>query len=365
MANNTQNYNLVKPLVTENYDIGVQNGNMDIIDAELAKRIGKTTAAMTLYVRTDGNDANDGSANNSANAIKTIQSAIDRLPKYLTANVNIEVEAGTYAENVIIQGFVGHGGVYLNGDTIISTSRTVNKIQARDCERVYIRGFNLVSTIDHLALAYNVRYCAFSYMNIVQPNTTVDGILTVVGHTAITNCTISNTAKGIAAWSGGRVFSGDNNGTGNVVGIFTQQGGQISKIGTQPAGTTQEQVVTGGLVYGEELTVTITSGFAAGWSGKIVIKKSFDNLVFVDIQLSKSTDILSTETIYTLPTGTIPTDQINQLTNFLNSSYASLASSFGLITIGTNGIIEISAVTGTTLTNARRVHCVSFMYYSA
>lgn len=35
MANNTPNYNLVKPLGTEMYDIGVPNGNMDIIDAQM------------------------------------------------------------------------------------------------------------------------------------------------------------------------------------------------------------------------------------------------------------------------------------------------------------------------------------------
>jgi len=35
MANNTTNYNLVKPLQTESYNIDVQNGNMDIIDGTL------------------------------------------------------------------------------------------------------------------------------------------------------------------------------------------------------------------------------------------------------------------------------------------------------------------------------------------
>lgn len=35
MADKTTNYELVKPLINENYDIGVQNGNMDIIDAAL------------------------------------------------------------------------------------------------------------------------------------------------------------------------------------------------------------------------------------------------------------------------------------------------------------------------------------------
>lgn len=39
MANKTTNYGLIKPLGTESYDINVQNNNMDIIDAELKKRV--------------------------------------------------------------------------------------------------------------------------------------------------------------------------------------------------------------------------------------------------------------------------------------------------------------------------------------
>ena len=37
MADNTTNYNLTKPSAEEFYDVGVQNGNMDIIDDELKK----------------------------------------------------------------------------------------------------------------------------------------------------------------------------------------------------------------------------------------------------------------------------------------------------------------------------------------
>lgn len=37
MPNQTPNYNLVKPLQTENYDVDVFNGNADIIDSEFKK----------------------------------------------------------------------------------------------------------------------------------------------------------------------------------------------------------------------------------------------------------------------------------------------------------------------------------------
>lgn len=35
MPDKTTNYNLIKPLANENYDVGVQNGNMDAIDVAL------------------------------------------------------------------------------------------------------------------------------------------------------------------------------------------------------------------------------------------------------------------------------------------------------------------------------------------
>ena len=37
MAEKTTNYNLTKPSADDFYDVGVQNGNMDIVDAELKK----------------------------------------------------------------------------------------------------------------------------------------------------------------------------------------------------------------------------------------------------------------------------------------------------------------------------------------
>ncbi|MDD4390328.1 MAG: hypothetical protein PHW03_05940 [Eubacteriales bacterium] len=43
MPNQTTNYNLIKPLASENYDVGVQNSNMDAIDAAL----GTLTAVAT------------------------------------------------------------------------------------------------------------------------------------------------------------------------------------------------------------------------------------------------------------------------------------------------------------------------------
>lgn len=55
MADKTTNYNLTKPSADDFYDVGVQNGNMDIVDAELKKlNDEKAPSGHGLGVRAEG-----------------------------------------------------------------------------------------------------------------------------------------------------------------------------------------------------------------------------------------------------------------------------------------------------------------------
>ena len=47
MSNQTSNYNLIKPLVGEDYDVNVFNSNMDIIDKVLKENTNKTFKELT------------------------------------------------------------------------------------------------------------------------------------------------------------------------------------------------------------------------------------------------------------------------------------------------------------------------------
>ena len=69
--------------------------------------IGILRANLTLYVNaSSGNDSNDGLS--SSKAKKTIQAAVDAIPKNLgVSSAFINVAAGTYNESVIISGFYG------------------------------------------------------------------------------------------------------------------------------------------------------------------------------------------------------------------------------------------------------------------
>ena len=71
----------------------------------------KLSADLTLYVRLDGNDANDGSANDAAHAFRTIQAAIDFVKaSFLIAGRTVTIQlgqVGTYQGQVWITNLPG------------------------------------------------------------------------------------------------------------------------------------------------------------------------------------------------------------------------------------------------------------------
>lgn len=78
----------------------------------------KLLANRTYYVRTDGSDSNSGLVNNSAGAFLTIQKAIDVICTLDLGGfaVTIQVDAGTYTNDILLaRPFIG-GEVTLQGD---------------------------------------------------------------------------------------------------------------------------------------------------------------------------------------------------------------------------------------------------------
>lgn len=87
-------------------------------------------AARTYFVRTDGNDANDGRADSAGGAFRTIQKAVDKVFGTLDLNgfdVTIQVGPGTYAEAVrAASPQVGAGAILLRGDPTTPANVTVS-----------------------------------------------------------------------------------------------------------------------------------------------------------------------------------------------------------------------------------------------
>lgn len=112
----------------------------------------KLTADRSYYVRTDGNDANDGLTNSAGGAFLTIQKAIDvacALDQSIFT-VTIQVGAGTYTQNLVLKSFIGASTVALTGDTTTPANVTINVasgncITASEAGRWSVQGFKFIA----------------------------------------------------------------------------------------------------------------------------------------------------------------------------------------------------------------------------
>lgn len=112
----------------------------------------RLTGPLTVWVRPDGNDSNDGSANTAAKAFKTLDGAMDAV-KYIYDTSGFAVifrlgVAGTYAAGLSIEGF-GSGvniiGDVANRNSYVLTSSIQQTISNR-CARVVLEGVLLENT---------------------------------------------------------------------------------------------------------------------------------------------------------------------------------------------------------------------------
>ena len=209
---------------------------------------GVTINTTNLYVRPDGSDDNDGSANDAAHALKTIQEAINRIPRIVNHTVTVNVVAGTFNEDVYIQGFTGKGLLQVIGASVLSDSYVVNKVHVIQCEvYVIVRGLKGTVTTDKAFCANGCVYVLFDYCknDAAASYPGFDVLWNSV--VRIENSLVSNRLYGIRAL-GSRVFSNANSGTGNTTALRAENVAKIGKSGTQPAGTTAESTGTGGQI---------------------------------------------------------------------------------------------------------------------
>ena len=127
-----------------------------------------TTQNITYYVDpTNGNDENEGTENAP---FKTIQKAIDSLPKIINHEVRILLEDGIYNENITISGFIGTGELYIRGRNLNKETVIINgKIRVTSNNiRIYIAFFTLKNFTD-------IGIGATSSINLFTYNLIIDG----------------------------------------------------------------------------------------------------------------------------------------------------------------------------------------------
>lgn len=88
-------------------------------------------ADRTYYVRTDGNDNNDGLTNSSGGAKLTIQAALDAVAQidFNGYVVTVQIASGTYTEDVVVPATVGQADetkLVIRGDTTTPSNVVLN-----------------------------------------------------------------------------------------------------------------------------------------------------------------------------------------------------------------------------------------------
>lgn len=206
-----------------------------------------TTTNITYYVSPTGSDTNDGLT--SITAFKTIQHAIDILPKMLNHAVVINVSDGTYAEVLTITGFpFGSGSLIVKGNqTTPANCLLKNTLIYNSGIPITIEGFS-----DYVTVPKFIQVANCQEVSIVNIKATVaggDGIRIQYSNVYILNSTVSNKNEAIYGMVMCNIVSDTNTGVNNAYALDSTRGSVITKCGsTQPAGTTAEITANGGVI---------------------------------------------------------------------------------------------------------------------
>ncbi|NQX48619.1 hypothetical protein HQN87_25125 [Paenibacillus tritici] len=257
--------------------------NRFVSDAEKAAWNGKanlsttpqqTTADLTYFVRTDGNDGNTGLSDTAGGAFRTIQKAINSIPKHVDHAVNVYVQQGVYDEDVKIADFNGNTEIYINGAGALAQASgySVRSFSLYGCtNQVVIQGFTVTATSRTAFAIANVNFCQiWNSRAVVQTTPIYNGVEATNGSVVrVSSCEISNRSSAIQATQGSTVISVNNIGANNFIGIDAAEGGIIRKAGTQPGSPTPEYATNGGIV---------TMGVLNPWGDNTVDNRSFSSV---------------------------------------------------------------------------------------
>jgi len=253
--------------VTLKIDPNVVVASRKYVDDKMTEHASETMPhaqeGVTYYVRPDGNDNNVGTSNSSVGAFRNVQTAINKLKKYIKGTIKIRILPGDYSSEgqIKVEGFYGQGRLVITAydgsedvqNNTNSDSYKIDSLYINNC-RNGIDIFSLKSTyngIDRAGFyAINSSFVFFGWCKDTVSNLNKTGFLFEVGSMgACSGCICEN--KGVAlevrnsmissmAWSAGN--------TPNTVGLKVIQSGVIGKLGIQPNSTIMETTDSGGVI---------------------------------------------------------------------------------------------------------------------
>lgn len=234
--------NYVHPSTHSPSVIVQDSSNRFVTDAEKTAWNGKanlvttpqqTTADVTYFVRTDGNDNNTGLSNTAGGAFKTITKAINTLPKVINHDVNINVAAGNYAETIVIKGFTGKGSFGISG------TATVNILNVLGSANTIPVTLSTLTSTTNSSNCFEFSYCSWTYFNkcsaLAVDNS--NSAFVIYGGTAVlATCTISNKWAAILARSGSNVYVIWCSGVSNSNAYYAMESAKIGGDGNSLSG---------------------------------------------------------------------------------------------------------------------------------
>lgn len=206
-------------------------------------------SGLSLFVDAENGDdtANDGLSESTP--WKTIARAMIFLKgKIINAAVRVYLK-GVFAEAITIRSMYGYGELHFLGRLSGATEGTASvnevKVEGNHCKLI-LRHLTVVAgwvIISNTPVAVSLGY-------IISINPGIYGVHATASLVEIGACTISNkTNRAIAAFGGGKVYSSNNSGSGNAVGLYAETNSEIGKYGSQPAATTAETTNTAGVIH--------------------------------------------------------------------------------------------------------------------
>lgn len=253
---------------------------------------------IVLYVATTGSDiAGNGT---DTKPYKTIQKAVDSVPKCLNGyTATINVEAGTYTEDVYINGFRrGNLNLYsVNKNTLIDTCK-VSSISVFNCGPGYIRlnGFNLITATRNSLQVGGCNGVYIYYCQSTIPTPTQTGIQCYESICAVSYCKFANKNHGASFVNCTAISEHWAPGSGgNVIGVSSINGSKVTLIGAQATGTSDRYQMNGGVyIYenGTQISEAILSGLSCTWAalgGGYIRNGNLNGPAMVTVQLAIST----------------------------------------------------------------------------